>query len=213
MHKGVTNSSSYITACTEVTPTSGPLGMVDETILDNQITASSVYGMYQPWHGRLQNTKCWAANREDQNQWIEVDFLKVVTVTGIQTQGSGSSGEWIKKLNIAYKDADDADWSYIMKHPDDPDNVDRKVTRHTISTVILHICYIYSFLLHLYNHLFILIAFVILLSTVKKVNISQVKKQCNFDISTHQLVDFKLRLLIFLFCLKKFDKFSPNTIG
>ena len=145
MHKGVTNSCPYITACTEATPTSGPLGMADETILDSQITASSVWGIYQPWHGRLQNTKCWAANTEDQNQWIEADFLKVVTVTGIETQGAGTSGEWVKKLNIAYKDADDADWSYIMKRPEDPDNEDRKVI-HIICTGIIHIfIYIYSY--------------------------------------------------------------------
>ena len=82
-----------------------PLGMED------QITASSYYGDDGPWAGRLNNPNGqWSAKYEDLTRWIQVKFSSAVTITAIQTQGSGY---WVKELQIQTGDSEDS-LSYVM---------------------------------------------------------------------------------------------------
>ena len=46
----------------------------------------------------------WRADNGDQNPWIQVDFLRPVTVTGIITQGRSGSDQWVTTYKLAYSD-------------------------------------------------------------------------------------------------------------
>ena len=65
------------------------LGMENDKIRDNQITASSEFSVkFQPSNAPLNLTdKVWAAEENDLNQWLQVDFQQLTIVTGISTQG------------------------------------------------------------------------------------------------------------------------------
>ena len=89
------------------------LGMESRFIRNEQITASSRYSGYPPWHGRLNNVNFmfWATAEENPSdqQWIQVDFLDSTTtgnnviITGIHTQGSGYLGGVKKRVAFIYR--------------------------------------------------------------------------------------------------------------
>ncbi|XP_072043968.1 uncharacterized protein [Amphiura filiformis] len=98
----------------------GALGMQDGAITDNQITASSYHHeansqtlTFEPWRARPSNTRYWRPHADTldmlQDQWIQVDFLKTVIITGIQTQGSDSvsNKRWISNLKVQTGDSVD----------------------------------------------------------------------------------------------------------
>ena len=93
------------------------LGMESGKILDYQITAStyhrwSSFGLisdyYTPWEARLNNESYWRPRDDTLNmlntQWIQVDFLKPVIITGIQTQGGticdDCTRRWLEELEV-----------------------------------------------------------------------------------------------------------------
>ena len=82
--------------------TPGPLGLEDGTIQDGQMTASSQYADLAPHHGRLHKTRFWASSGYDASTWLQVDFLKLVVITGIQTQGAGTIGQWATSVQIQH---------------------------------------------------------------------------------------------------------------
>jgi hypothetical protein len=68
--------------------------MKDGSIEDNQITASSEWDSnHGPNNARLDRpagggrTGAWSAKTNDINQWIQVDFGKLRSVSGIVSQG------------------------------------------------------------------------------------------------------------------------------
>ncbi|XP_072043966.1 uncharacterized protein [Amphiura filiformis] len=91
---------------------SGVLGMEDGTITNDQITASSYHIVehsqisFPPRKARPSDNSYWRPRENTlhmlQDQWIQVDFLETVIITGIQTQGSDSSSNarWISKLQV-----------------------------------------------------------------------------------------------------------------
>ena len=81
----------------------GPLGLEDRRIQDGQLSASTEnLGNHGPHDGRLHNERAWAAAAGD--QWLQVDFLRLVKVTEIWTQGRTDSDpdEWIKSYDVKY---------------------------------------------------------------------------------------------------------------
>ncbi|XP_072017271.1 uncharacterized protein [Amphiura filiformis] len=87
-----------------------PLGMESGSIGDDQLSASSFYSwLDRPSEGRLNNSAYWASGNKNNNQWFQVKFLSVVTITEIITQGSGDSHipwrYWITQLRIAFIDS------------------------------------------------------------------------------------------------------------
>ena len=97
-----------------------PLGMEDRTLAAWQITASShLYG-FEPWRARLRGTRSWAAETQNPSSlWIQVEFMNIVVITGIQTQGGGyywHNGtyfmNWVETLHVQYEDQ--PVWRYIM---------------------------------------------------------------------------------------------------
>ena len=85
--------------------------MEDGTILDSQISASSVYGPnYAAQQARLHfkvspvKTGGWSAKKNDNNQWLQVDLQKMTRITGIATQGRNgySPGQWVEQYKLQY---------------------------------------------------------------------------------------------------------------
>ncbi|XP_072043973.1 uncharacterized protein [Amphiura filiformis] len=89
--------------------------MEDGTIADDQITASSNHSVansdtlnFEPWRARPSGSLYWRPHENTldmlQDQWIQVDFLEPVIITGIQTQGNDQSDitirRWISKLQV-----------------------------------------------------------------------------------------------------------------
>ena len=78
------------------------LGMENGKIQDDQITSSSDWNKLPAKNGRLNGSSCWAAGKNDKNQWIQVDFEKPVVVTKIATQGRGKYDQWVKSYTVSY---------------------------------------------------------------------------------------------------------------
>ena len=88
-----------------------PLGMESKAISDSQISASSQLDEnLSPAHSRLHNksnqTKggAWSALRNNQHQWLQVDFLSYTTVTHVATQGRHAHSEWVVNYKLNYSD-------------------------------------------------------------------------------------------------------------
>ena len=92
----------------------GPLGMIDGSITNGQITASSIYSNRNPYDGRLKGGGHWAtAEAEPSNPWIQVAFSSTVTIAAIQTQGHSTGREyWVIALQVQAGDSQNT-LSYI----------------------------------------------------------------------------------------------------
>ena len=77
--------------------------MENGTIGNSQITSSPSDNDYLAWKGRLNGDEYWIATvNEPKGEWLQVDFLSVVTITAIQTQGYGTSRQmYVTNLQIA----------------------------------------------------------------------------------------------------------------
>ena len=84
--------------------TPAPLGMEDRTIIGRQIEESSVKDnddIYEGRQARLNINRYWKP-QDKSGSWIQVTFTSPVIITGIRTQGAGSSDNtYVKKLKIA----------------------------------------------------------------------------------------------------------------
>ena len=107
-----------------------PLGMKDGSIEDNQITASSEWDSnHGPNNARLDRpagdgrTGAWRPRFNDINPWIQVDFGKLRSVSGIVSQGRSDYDSWVTKYNVQYSN-DGTSWEYV-KDADDVDMVRR----------------------------------------------------------------------------------------
>ncbi|TEA39088.1 hypothetical protein DBR06_SOUSAS33510008 [Sousa chinensis] len=98
----------------EVNGCSTPLGMESGKIENKQITASSIknswWGDYwEPFLARLNaqgRVNAWQAKANNNNQWLQIDLLKIKKITAIVTQGckSLSSEMYVKSYTIQYSD-------------------------------------------------------------------------------------------------------------
>ena len=98
------------------------MGMESGEILDEQITASSIWDALHVAHqGRLnfqelynqsgvfQRSGSWSAGKNDENQWLQVELLREDSVvTSVATQGRnkhpnwGVSSQWVKNYKLQY---------------------------------------------------------------------------------------------------------------
>ena len=86
-------------------------------IADSQISASSEYRVQMsPGQGRLGFFSSndlgggWAPLVADDNQWLQVDFLHAVKVTGLATQGRANyNNAIVKEYTVSFKQANDGD--------------------------------------------------------------------------------------------------------
>ncbi len=88
------------------------LGLENGRVQDSQITVSTSLGLYNTGAaGRLNLPSIpgvfgggWRTENDDPNRWIQVDFLRPVTVTGVITQGRNNKDQWVKTYKLAYSD-------------------------------------------------------------------------------------------------------------
>lgn len=78
-------------------------------ILDSQITASSEFdGRHTPHYGRLNfpagpaKCGCWAVRHNDPSQWLQVDFVKKVSLGKVATQGRDDYPQWVTSYSLSY---------------------------------------------------------------------------------------------------------------
>ena len=93
--------------------------MEDHKILDSQISASSEWNHgHRSANGRLNfqrrsdRTGAWSSLLNDVNQWFQVDFLQIVTVIEIITQGRADHDQWVKSYTISYGNVATSFWLY-----------------------------------------------------------------------------------------------------
>ena len=91
----------YILACKNPKA----FGMETGKIKDSQIAVSTSWSVqYGANKTRLNGLTSWISKSSDLNQWLQVDFNYIATVTDIQTQGRGRYGQWVKSYTVSYSD-------------------------------------------------------------------------------------------------------------
>ena len=96
--------------------------MEDGRIQDSQLSVSTYQGGINSEKSARLNMPAitgvsggaWRADIEDSNPWIQVDFLRPVTVTGVITQGRDAKDQWVTKYKIKYSD-DGITWAKDQK--------------------------------------------------------------------------------------------------
>ena len=83
------------------------LGMQNKAIPDSLVSASSIWDSnHGAARARLHTirqghqTGAWSAKRNDLAQWLQVDFGKIVKITGLVTQGRQDHNQWVKTYKL-----------------------------------------------------------------------------------------------------------------
>ncbi|EDO41304.1 predicted protein, partial [Nematostella vectensis] len=80
------------------------LGLEDGRVPDSALSASSFIAPYDATRARLNGASSWTALDNDKNQWLQVDWSDVATVTGLATQGGSNGAQWVLKYQLSYSD-------------------------------------------------------------------------------------------------------------
>ncbi|XP_031549733.1 EGF-like repeat and discoidin I-like domain-containing protein 3 [Actinia tenebrosa] len=83
---------------------SSPFGLeAPGVIQDSQMTSSShIDNNHTASHGRLYGSSSWCSGNSNDTQYIQINLGKVMTVTGIATQGDHTMDNWVKTYTISY---------------------------------------------------------------------------------------------------------------
>ncbi|KAL9978605.1 hypothetical protein ACROYT_G016141 [Oculina patagonica] len=98
-----------------------PVGAEDGRLPDEAFTASSSASSgFLPNRGRLNlipsgGKYCWAAAKNDGNQWLRVKLGRLYNIRGVATQGRNDANQWVTSFSLAYT-ADDFNWVYIREN-------------------------------------------------------------------------------------------------
>lgn len=100
----------YLASAVRAAECDSPLGMESGSIKDSQITASHWLHKsfhYEAKHARLNKSPlsgawCSEGIKKHPNQYIQIDLLKNMKITGIATQGRSKFLEYIEKFQIHY---------------------------------------------------------------------------------------------------------------
>ena len=79
--------------------------MESTEIRDNQISASSNYDVNnRDIYARLNYPRrYWTPTfMDNSNPWVQIDLQTILTVDGIDTQGGGDGGSWVKTFTVSY---------------------------------------------------------------------------------------------------------------
>ncbi|XP_028412301.1 uncharacterized protein LOC114535123 [Dendronephthya gigantea] len=96
--------------------------MVNGHIKDYQITASSTDRLSSylanPFEARINNTifsrcGCWSPQSNSTSEWLQVDFLKQIAVTAVQTQGRNDVDEWVTQYQVSFSQ-DGTNFAHLM---------------------------------------------------------------------------------------------------
>uniref|UniRef100_A0A4X2LK51 Coagulation factor VIII n=1 Tax=Vombatus ursinus TaxID=29139 RepID=A0A4X2LK51_VOMUR len=101
-----------------------PLGMENRSISDAQVTASShktnVFANWAPSQARLNlegRTNAWRPRENGQREWLQVDFWKLMKVTGVTTQGVKSilTSMYVKEFLLS-SSLDGKNWTFFRQN-------------------------------------------------------------------------------------------------
>ncbi|KAL9953929.1 hypothetical protein ACROYT_G041405 [Oculina patagonica] len=103
------------------------LGMETGSILESQITASSIHSAhFSATKGRLRTATgggCWATGVNDVNQWLQIDLLSQYTeVTSVATQGRINYDQWVTSYKLQYSN-DGVNFQYYKEQGQNADKV------------------------------------------------------------------------------------------
>ncbi|KAL9955598.1 hypothetical protein ACROYT_G036941 [Oculina patagonica] len=103
----------------EVPPCQIQLGMQNGKLPDSVLSASSQLNGYAgPENSRLHfyaqtgRYGAWIAQKQDLNQWLQVDFGVETQITRIATQGRQDGNQWVKEYTLRYS----TDGSYFQQY-------------------------------------------------------------------------------------------------
>ena len=123
-----------------------PLGISNGFISSAQITSSSDYNANHDTKGvRLLRSmipvSSWAARLNNNQQWVQVDLLQVIRITGVATQGRNRFDQWVTTYKIQYSN-NGVNWQTYKEDGQD------KVSVHVFLPFYLSVCMLYAFSLH-----------------------------------------------------------------
>ena len=80
-----------------------PLGLEDKRVTDGSLTASTYYNHHlSPWHGRLNSRWSWSVRRNRRGEWFQVNFVELMRIKGVATQGRQDASQWVRSYTIMY---------------------------------------------------------------------------------------------------------------
>ena len=80
-----------------------PLGLEDKRITDGHLTASTYYNHHlSPWHGRLNHRWSWSVRLRRVGQWFQVNFVELMRIKGVATQGRQDANQWVRSYTVSY---------------------------------------------------------------------------------------------------------------
>ena len=65
-------------------------------------SSSSQSGKGAPFARLNDTSSSWCASSNDMNQYLQIDFGKVLTITGIAVQGNPTADSWVKDFYFDY---------------------------------------------------------------------------------------------------------------
>ncbi|GBM75367.1 Lactadherin, partial [Araneus ventricosus] len=102
-----------ILGCHRPLPCREPLGADDGIISNYQLTASSKFSdLKSASHGRFSSFSSWTPAKYDKDQFLQIDLLEPVLVTGIITKGDPDVQQWVKSYYVGYSN-DSINWRKV----------------------------------------------------------------------------------------------------
>ncbi|PFX12685.1 Lactadherin [Stylophora pistillata] len=93
------------------------MGLADGKIPNSALSSASEWSAtYAASKGRLNHQSTYIAKRNDEGQWFQVDFGKIVKITSIITQGRHNAAQWVTKFMVSYS-FDGGYFSFQLHHP------------------------------------------------------------------------------------------------
>ena len=80
-----------------------PLGLEDKRVPNGHLSASTYYNHHlSPWHGRLNHRWSWSVRLRRVGQWFQVNFVELIRVKGVATQGRQDANQWVRSYTVSY---------------------------------------------------------------------------------------------------------------
>ena len=80
-----------------------PLGLEDRRVPNGHLTASTYYNSaLSPWHGRLNGIYSWSVRRNRVGEWFQVNFVELMRIKGVATQGRQNANQWVRRYMVSY---------------------------------------------------------------------------------------------------------------
>ena len=90
--------------CILVTPLAcqEPLGIESGNVTSDQFRASSFNGSFIAANAILNQKGAWVPATNDQHQWLQIDLLRQVFVSGVVLQGRPNVEAWVTTYHVEY---------------------------------------------------------------------------------------------------------------